>query len=141
MRFNLFSKKILQFKYLFIIVVAMVIPALVVGSFLYYFIFTLTAEQIGIPEAVAANLLPVVQKINYLLIMGLVPLFALLFFWGLVLSHRFCGPLERIEEDVNKILEGDYSVRFRVREQDDIKGIVSKLNQVMDILQSKKQTG
>jgi nitrogen fixation/metabolism regulation signal transduction histidine kinase len=69
-----------------------------------------------------------------MLIAGLIPLFILLFLWGLILSHRFSGPLERVERDLDKILEGDASVRFKVREKDDIRGIVDKLNKLIERL-------
>lgn len=136
-RLNLFSKKPLQHRYLLLIIVAMVVPALVVGSFLYYFIFAVTAEQIGIPENIIGTLQPVVEKINVMLVAWLLPLFALLIVWGLILSHRFCGPIERIEADLDKILEGNYHVRFKVRKNDDIKHAVEDLNKVLDILESK----
>lgn len=138
LRFNVFSRKFIQFKYLMIIILAMVVPALVVGSFLYYFIFTITADQIGMPEAVASTLIPVVQRINYIMFIGLLPLGVLFFIWGVILSHRFCGPLERIEADLDKLLEGNYSVRFKVRKNDDIHSIVAKLNKLLDNLSKKK---
>ena len=134
MRINLFTKHKLQLRYLTLIIIAMTVPALIVGSCLYYFIFTIMAEQLGIPEAIAINLMPVLKKINFMLIAGLVPLFILLFLWGLRLSHRFSGPLERIEKDLDKILEGDTSIRFKVREKDDIRNIVDKLNKLIEKL-------
>lgn len=138
MRLNLIPNVSIQFRYLILIGVAMVVPAFVVGTFIYYFIFTFAAEQIGIPEAIAINLLPVVKKINLMLIAGLFPLFAVLLIWGLILTQRFCGPFQRIERDLTKILEGNYSIRFRVRKGDDLKGIVDKMNKIMDILQGKQ---
>jgi len=138
-RFNLLVNHPLQKKYLLFIIVAMIVPAVIVGSFLYYFIFTLAAEQIGIPEAVYGNLLPVVHKINTMLLIGLVPLFGLLLLWGLILSHRFCGPLYRIERDLDRILEGDHTVHFRVRENDGIKSIIDRLNRVADIVKGKNK--
>jgi len=112
----------------------MIVPALIVGSCLYYFIFTVMAEQLAIPESIAMNLIPVLKKINTMLVVGLIPLFVLLFLWGLMLSHRFAGPLKRVEDDLDKILEGDYSVRFKVRENDDMKNIINKLNRLLERL-------
>lgn len=132
MRINLFTKNPLQLRYLLLIIMAMIVPALVVGSCLYYFIFTVMAEQLAIPEAIAINLIPVLYKVNFILVIGLVPLFILLFLWGLILSHRFVGPLQRIEKELDKILEGDTSIRFKVRDKDDIKSIVDKLNIVLE---------
>ncbi|MFH1791205.1 MAG: hypothetical protein ABH885_04395 [Candidatus Omnitrophota bacterium] len=138
MRFNIVSKTSIQFRYLLLIGIAMVVPSVIVGAFIYYFIFTLAAERIGVPEAIAVNLLPVVHQINIMLLIGLLPLFVILLIWGLVLSHRFCGPLVRIGKDLDKILEGDYSVKFRVRKNDDLKNIVDKLNRIMELLRAKK---
>ncbi len=134
MRIRLFRGTKLQFRYLMLVIISMLVPTLIVGSCLYYFIFTIMAEQLGIPEAIAINLIPVLNKINFMLIAGLIPLFILLFLWGLILSHRFSGPLERVERDLDKILEGDTSVRFKVREKDDIRGIVDKLNKLIERL-------
>ena len=134
MRFNLFTKSPLQFKYLMLIIIAMLVPTLIMGSYLYYFIFTIMAEQLAIPEIIAINLIPVLNKVNVMLIVSLIPLFILLFLWGLIVSHRFAGPLERIEKDIDKILEGDTSVRFKVRDKDDMKSIVDKLNKLLDKL-------
>ena len=132
MRINLFTKNRLQLKYLMLIVVAMLVPSLLVGSCLYYFIFTVMAEQLAIPESIAMNLIPVLDKINAILVVGLIPLFILLFIWGLILSHRFLGPIERLERDLDKILAGDLSVRLKVRDKDDLKDIIDKLNKVLD---------
>ena len=134
MRIRFFRGSKLQFRYLMLVIISMLVPTLIVGSCLYYFIFTIMAEQLGIPEAIAINLIPVLKKINFMLITGLIPLFLLLFLWGLILSHRFSGPLERVEKDLDKILEGDTSIRFKVREKDDIKGIVDKLNKLIERL-------
>ncbi|MDD4203108.1 MAG: hypothetical protein PHQ52_06545 [Candidatus Omnitrophica bacterium] len=137
MRIKLFSKGSLQFRYMMLVVVAMVVPTILVGSFLYYYIFTSTANQIGIPEVIAINLIPVLKRVNLMLVVGLFPMFILIYTWGLILSNRFCGPLRRIEEDVDKILEGNYSIRFRVRERDDIKTVVDKLNALLDTIEHK----
>ena len=134
MRIRLFRATRLQFRYLMLVVISMLVPTVIVGSCLYYFIFTIMAEQLGIPEAIAINLMPVLEKINFMLITGLIPLFILLFLWGLILSHRFSGPLERVEKDLDKILDGDTSIRFKVREKDDIRGIVDKLNKLIERL-------
>jgi hypothetical protein len=137
MRLKISTKSFLQFKYMLLVVVAMIVPTILVGSFLYYYIFTSAANQIGIPEVIAMNLIPVLQKVNTMLLVGLIPMFILIFIWGLILSNRFCGPLMRIEEDLDKILEGNYSIRFRVRARDDIKSVVDKLNNVLDKIEHK----
>jgi len=139
MRLNIFVSNKTQLRYLLLIIIAMLAPTVIVGSFLYYFIFTLTANQIGVPEAIAYTLFPVIEKINSMVIMVTIPLFLLLLLWGLILSHRFCGPLKRVERDLDRIIAGDGSVRLNVRKDDDIRGVVEKINKVIDILEKGKK--
>lgn len=71
----------------------MIAPLLFIGGCMYYLIFTIMAEQLGIPESIAYNLFPVIKKINLILLVGLPPIFAILLAWGIALSHRFVGPM------------------------------------------------
>lgn len=136
-RVNLFSKKFVQYKYLIMLVVAMIVPSLLVGSLMYYTIFTLTAEQLGIPESIAINLIPVLNEVNIRVVIGLIPLCLFIFVWGLLLTHRFYGPLDRIERNLDELLKGNYNVNFTVRKHDDIRLIVDKLNKLVEMLKKK----
>ena len=127
-----------QLKYLSLLIASMVIPLLFVGGCLYYLIFTLLAEQLGIPESIAYNLLPVIEKINLMLVIGVPPLTLLLILWGVVLSHRFTGPMERLEKELERISkDGDYTKRIRLRKYDDMKPIADAINKLMDEIESK----
>ena len=90
----------------------MVIPTVFVGGCLYYLIFTVLAEQLALPDVIARDLVPVIESINYVLIIGLPIVFVILLTWAVILSYRFVAPLERLEEDLALIDEGDYSVRL-----------------------------
>ena len=127
-----------QARYLALLVASMAIPLLLVGGCLYYLIFTLVAEQLGIPESIAYNLFPVIKKINLMLAVSLPPLFFLLILWGAVLSHRFAGPIERLEKEIDKITKsGDCSRRLRVRKHDEIKPIADAVNNLLDCVEQK----
>lgn len=127
-------------KYLGLLLFSMVVPLIFVGGCLYYLIFNIMAEQIGIPEYIARNMFPVIGKVNTILLIGLPPLFALLILWGIILSHRFAGPVERLEAELKKITEHDhYSHRVRVRRSDDMKPIVDAVNLLLDKLEGKKK--
>ncbi len=137
-RKKIFANKHVQLKYLLLLIVSMVVPLLFAIGCLYYLIFTLVAEQLGIPESIAYNLFPVVKKINAILTIGLPPLFLLLIWWGTVLSHRFAGPLQRIEKELHKITHsGDYSHRIRLRKNDDVKPIADAINKLLDSVHRK----
>jgi len=129
----------IQLKYLSLLMLSMVVPLVVVGMCLYYLMFTVTAEQIGIPEYIAYNLFPVIKKINFILLMGVPPLFLVLMLWGIILSHRFAGPLERLEKELHKIAkEEDYKHRIKLRRHDDMKPIAESINNLLDKIEGRK---
>jgi len=130
----LITKNPLQIKYLLLILLSILVPLFAVGGCLYYLMFQVMAEQLAIPEAIAYNLIPVLEKINFLLLVGIPPIVVLLFIWGLMLTHRLIGPLERLEDDLRKIREGDYDVRLKLRKDDDLKPIADVVNDIIDKL-------
>lgn len=130
----------IQMKYLGLLMLSMVVPLIFVGGCLYYLIFNIMAEQIGIPEYIARNMFPVIGKVNMILLIGVPPLFALLMLWGVVLSHRFAGPVERLERELKKVTEQEhYSHRIKVRRHDDMKPIVDTINELLGKLEERKK--
>lgn len=128
----------IQLKYLYLLMASMVIPLLFVGGCLYYLIFNIMAEQLGIPESIAYNLFPVIKKINMILALGLPPIFLILILWGIIISHRFAGPLERLEKEIDKLSKSDdYSMRIKVRKYDDIKPIEEAINKLLNKIEGK----
>ena len=113
----------------------MIIPTVVVGACLYYFIITVMAEQIALPDVIARDLLPVIQRINFILAVGLPVVFVVLLTWAVILSYRFVAPLERLEEDIKSIDEGDYSVRLQVNKDHDLSPIAEVINDLVDKLE------
>jgi len=137
-RKKIFTNKRVQLKYLTLLIISMAVPLLFAVGCLYYLIFTLVAEQLGIPESIAYNLFPVVKKINAILAIGLPPLFLLLIWWGTVLSHRFAGPLQRIERELHKITHShDFSHRIHLRKHDDVKPVADAVNRLLDSIHKK----
>ena len=137
-RKKILANRRVQFKYLMLLILSMAVPLLFAIGCLYYLVFTLLAEQLGIPESIAYNLFPVVKKINAILAIGLPPLFLLLIWWGTVLSHRFVGPIERIEKELHKITHThDFSHRLHLRKNDDIRPIADAINKLLDSLHRK----
>ena len=118
--------------------VSMIVPLVFVAGLLYYFVFTIMADQLGIPESIAYNLFPVINKINMILLLGIPPTLLILFMWGVVLSHRFSGPLERLEREVETIArEGDFKKRIVLRKNDDIKPVADSINKLLDKIERK----
>jgi hypothetical protein len=127
-----------QLRYLTLMLVSMIVPMVFVGGCLYYFIFTIMAEQLGVPEYIAYNLFPVIKKVNMMLLVGLPPIFILLLLWGIILSHRLAGPIERIEKDIKDILsKRDYEKRIVLRKHDDLKPLSNTINRLVERLNEK----
>jgi methyl-accepting chemotaxis protein len=50
-----------------------------------------------------------------------------------LLSHRFVGPLERLEKEIDRVARsGDYTKRLRVRKKDDIRAVAEAVNRLLD---------
>jgi len=135
MRIKYFSRNPLQIKFLLFVLLSIFAPLFLVSGCLYYLIFQVMAEQLAIPESIAYNLIPVLEKINFMLIVGLPPVIILLVLWGLLLTHRLIGPLERLEDDLKKISEGDFSIRLKIRTDDDLHPVVKVINNIIDKLE------
>ncbi len=127
-----------QVRYLILLLVSMVVPAVFVGGCLYYLIFNLMAKQLGIPEYIAYNLEPVLRQINVILLIGIPPLFLVLILWGIAMSNRFAGPIARLEAEIRKISESkDFKHRVMLRKYDDLKPVADQLNRLLDKMEGK----
>ena len=127
-RIKWFMKHPIQAKYLLLVLVSMLAPILLLGFCFYTLVFDLIAKQLVFPEAIFSNLVPVIDRINNLLIIALPALILVLLWCALVISHRFAGPIERLERDLDQILAGDLHHKVRLRKNDDLGGVASRIN-------------
>ena len=110
---------------------AAVIPAVIVGICLYYLIFHYLSWQIGIPEAIAFNVIPVAQKVSMVIFISLPVLLIILWFVSLELSHRIAGPLDRLERELEARVAGHKTGPIRVRKGDELFSLVERINTLM----------
>jgi len=96
------------------------------------------ADRLLLPDVIARDLVPVIHRINLILMVGLPVVFVVMLTWAIILSHRFIGPLERLEEDIRRINEGDYSVRLQIQEDHDLRPIANVINNLVDKLNKQK---
>jgi len=132
MRNFLFIHNALERHYLRLIAWSMILPTLILGGCLYYIIFNLMAEQLGIPEVIAFHLLPVVDKVNLVIFISLPIVFLLLFIIGRIIARNLVGPIERIESELRKAVTSDRLCRIRVRSEDRLKPLVDDINAVIE---------
>ena len=109
-----------------------VIPLLVVASAIYYLMYYSVMNQILVPEAIATILLPAMKRVN-VVAMGTMPLvlFGILK-TALVYSNWIIGPIPRLERELDKVIAGDYSIRIKARNNDELKSLVNKINMVLE---------
>ena len=124
----------IQAKYLLIVIFSMLAPTIVIGFCFYNLVFNLLALQMVFPEAIMANLVPVIERVNMWLAISLPPLALVVLWVALVISHRFAGPIERLEKELDRVLAGDYSHKIETRQKDDLRGVVSRINALLDKL-------
>ena len=122
----------IQAHFMSIVLAAMLVPILVVGGGLYYLVFYLLAKQMAFPEAIAANLVPVVQSVNLWVLFSL-PLVLVGIWWiAIVMTHRFAGPIERLEKELDHAIAGGHlRSKIRTRRNDALKGIADRINLIL----------
>ena len=128
MRTKWIMKHPIQTKYLLIVIMAMLVPTVLVGFCFYSLVFNLLAEQMVFPEAIMANLAPVIERVNMLPTLILPVLVFVTLSVALVISHRFAGPIERLETDLDTILSGRYDYKISMRKKDDLSGVADRIN-------------
>lgn len=132
MRKTFIIKSQLQRRYLRLIELSLIVPTFLIGGCFYYLVFTLLAEEIAIPEFVAIMLFPVLKKINIILLIALPIVFILLIGWGIILSHRLTGPIDRLNRELAEIAEGRHKRKIQVRKYDDLRSVVDNINKIID---------
>lgn len=130
-----YLNKSLRSHYLLAIVLSMVLPVLLVAGCLYYIIFKILADEMVLPDVIARDLLPVIERINFLLLVGLPIVFVVILTWAVILVHKVIAPLERLEEDLVRIDGGDYSARLQVQHDHDLKPVADVINDLVEKLE------
>lgn len=120
-----------QKKILFLVFAAATLPALLVGSCLYFLIFSLLAKQMIVPEAIALNLIPVLNMVNIIVLVATPILILLFWVFALEISHRVSGPLYRMEKELDAIIAGNKREMIRLRKNDEFQALVNKINKLI----------
>ncbi len=117
-----------QFRYMGLIVV----PLILLLTALYYLIYYSVFNQILIPEAIATILLPAMKKVN-IIAGGALPIFLFAILrTALIYSNWIVGPIPRLERELDKVIAGNYSIRIKARDNDELKSLVNKINMVLE---------
>lgn len=121
----------LQKKLLFLIFVSSIVPAAIVAACLYYLIFNLLVWQIGIPEIIGYNIIPVARKVNLILLVSVPAVLLLIWLIALELSHRITGPILRLEKELDARITGEKSGHIVLRKNDEFKPLAERINKLI----------
>lgn len=118
----------MQFRYMALVVVPLV--ALMAG--LYYLMYYSVFNQMLIPEAIISTLLPAMRKVNITVAIAVPVLLYLIVRAALVYSNRIIGPIPRLEKELDRAIAGDFSVRLKARDKDELNVFVNKINLLLE---------
>jgi len=121
----------LQARYMLIVMASTLVPSLILTGCLYFIVLTLVAEELALPESVYSILIPVFWRINLTLLVGLPAVILLIAILALKISHRFAGPIERLEKELDEIIRGAHRRPIQVRTKDDLKGLADRINKLI----------
>ena len=120
-----------QFRYMGLVAV----PPLALLAGLYYLIYYSVFNEMLIPEAITVTLLPAMRKVNAVVIVAIPVMLFLILRRALIYSNRIFGPIPRLEREIDRALAGDYSVRIKARDKDELNRFVSKVNSLVEKLE------
>lgn len=127
-RHKFLVNKAVQFRYMGLVAVPL---AALLGA-LYYLIYYAVFNEMLIPEAISVTLLPAMRKVNFVLALAMPVLFYMLLRAALVYSNRIIGPIPRLERELDRAIGGDYSVRLKTRDKDELSSFVTKINTLLE---------
>ena len=128
-----FSNHPIQRKYLKLIFVAMFLPTLLTATCLYYTIWQVVAQELAVPELIAQALFPALQRVNFILLLGIPVIFGAMLFFAFRLTHRLAGPIYRIEKTLAEMIRTrNFSRPIRIRKTDDLHTLVEFINQAIE---------
>ncbi|MFH1878142.1 MAG: hypothetical protein ABH883_04985 [Candidatus Omnitrophota bacterium] len=136
-RTQLLVSRKFQIKYIALILLFMFSVAIVTGYTVYVTTWIMFGEKLAAvyPQGL---LMDIVNKVNLVLLMRLIFLCPVVILVGLILSHRIAGPIFSIQRFLRMVTEGNYDIRLRLREKDELKEIASAANKLAGKLQAEK---
>ena len=123
-----------QFRYMGLVV----IPLIFLSAALYYLIYYSVFNQMLIPEAIVMTLLPAMKKVNIVTMITAPIILYLILRITLIYSNRLVGPIPRIERELDKVIAGDYSIRIKARDKDELNRFINKINLLLEKIDKSK---
>lgn len=126
--------KPVQFRYMSLVAV----PLVILSAAIYYLIYYSVFSELLIPEAIASALLPAMKKVNLVLAIAFPIALFVIIRRALIYSNRIIGPIPRLERELDKALAGDFSIRIKTRDKDELSSFVNKVNMLLERVEKTK---
>lgn len=130
-RKKLFANKLHRNIFL-IVSLASLLPVIIVSICLYFLIFNVTAQEVGIPEAVAYIIIPAAKKVTIILLTAAPLTILAILILAYNMAHRIVGPFDRVAKELDQVIEGKLKGHLTVRRTDKIWPLVQRINRLLD---------
>ena len=128
----LLIKRALQTKYVGLVFFTVLLTVFLVSLDLYYILGKNYINQLG-----GENFLQIVKGTLRLLSVNLPVYFFLVILVSVFISHKFAGPIFRLEKVAEAIANGDLTVKAALRAGDELFETAESMNQMIELLRQK----
>lgn len=125
-------KKKLQYKYIALVFLSMILTAFTIGADIYYTMNKAYADagyMVSFPTFISA--------ISTLIILKTIILITLMISVAVLVSHKLAGPIYRFEKSCEVIGTGDFSYRVNLRKGDELMELKDEFNKMLESLSKK----
>ncbi|MFH1093825.1 MAG: HAMP domain-containing protein [Candidatus Omnitrophota bacterium] len=126
----LIGKK-LQFKYVGVILVAVLASCALITLTVYFSCWSSLVENNASPQTAAA-IGNVLNNINLMILFELPILLVIASFVGIVISHKIAGPVYRLQKVARDVSRGDLTTSVSLRSDDELKNLSDAFNSVIE---------
>ena len=129
----LISRK-LQFKYVGVILVAILASCTLITLTVYFACWSSLAEtDANIQTTIAVG--KILDNINIMILFELPILLLLACFVGILVSHKIAGPVYRLQKAARDVAQGDLTVSVSLRSDDELRNLSDAFNSVIENMQ------
>ncbi len=129
-RKKIFANKMHK-EILSIVLLAAFLPTIIIAISLYYLIFGVTSAQIGIPEAIAYNIIPAARRVVTISLVATPVVILAILILAYKITHKIIGPFNRIVKELDESIEGKKHGPIIVRTGDKFMPLVARINRLL----------
>lgn len=127
-------KRALQMKYVVLVFVSVLLTVTIVSLDVYYVLGKLFIQEFG-----DASLPPLIKNATRLLGIHFSIYFLIVIFISIFVSHKFAGPIFRLERISEAVAEGNLAVKVTLRRGDELFETAETINRMIESLREKIQ--